>query len=128
MTLLRFLAIALFSFLLFPAANGQSGQSSDEDVQIPVDLVLMADSTSSDSTDTSLEIPNVFTPNGDGNNDYFEVETDGLSVYKFMVFTRAGTEVYQSSSPRIFWDGTNNAGVNLYGGSVLLRSGKRRGF
>lgn len=113
MTLIRFLAIAFCSLLLLPAAYGQSDQSSGAENQLLGEQVILADSTSADSTDTILEVPNVFTPNGDGIHDYFEVETDGVSVYKFMVFTRTGTQVYQSSSPRIFWDGTNNAGVDL---------------
>lgn len=113
MTLPKFSAIAFCAFLLLPSAQGQSDQSSDSDTQHKGEQIFLADSTSSDSTDTALEVPNVFTPNGDGIHDYFEVETDGVSVYKFMVFTRTGTQVYQSSSPRIFWDGTNNAGVDL---------------
>ena len=46
-------------------------------------------------------------------NDYFEVETDGETVYEFTVFTRAGIRVFHSSSPRIFWDGRSLSGEEL---------------
>lgn len=52
------------------------------------------------------ELPNVFTPGGDGYNDYFEpfpyrfVESIELTV-----FNRWGTEVFSTTDPRIKWDG-----------------------
>lgn len=52
-----------------------------------------------------LVIPNVFTPNGDHVNDYFEVTTPGDYTYNFRIFTKAGLQVYFSRSPVISWDG-----------------------
>ena len=69
-----------------------------------------------DSAGSELNIPNVFTPNGDGKNDYFEVSTDGTTVYEFSVFTRTGTRIYHSLSPRIFWDGNSLDGAELKDG------------
>jgi gliding motility-associated-like protein len=66
-----------------------------------------------DSVGDKLEVPNVFTPNGDQINDYFEVTTDGTTVYEFSVFTRTGTRIYYSHSPRIFWDGNSLDGKEL---------------
>ncbi|MGW8316108.1 MAG: T9SS type B sorting domain-containing protein, partial [Bacteroidales bacterium] len=60
-----------------------------------------------------LGIPNVFTPNGDQINDYFEVTTDGVTVYELTFFTRTGTRIYHSRSPRIFWDGRSLEGKEL---------------
>jgi len=71
------------------------------------------DTLAADSLDTELVIPNVFTPNDDEINDHFEVETDGVTVYEFTVFTRTGTRVFRSTSPRIFWDGRTNSGIPL---------------
>jgi len=59
---------------------------------------------------TAEDVPNVFTPNGDNKNDYFEVETPGDAIYDLIIFTRTGTKVYDSTSPRIFWDGRNSGG------------------
>jgi gliding motility-associated-like protein len=57
--------------------------------------------------------PNVFTPNGDGLNDIFEVSTQGDYLYKFRIFTRTGTQVHFSQSSRIVWDGRTVGGSEL---------------
>jgi gliding motility-associated-like protein len=98
---------------LLPVASGQHSESLTGFSQITAGPVTMPDSAAADSTGTQLVIPNVFTPNKDGTHDYFEVVTDGVTVYEFNVFTRTGTQVFHSSSPRIFWDGTNSAGLEL---------------
>lgn len=109
MTILRILAITFCSLLLFQTANGQLTDSTELAYQMASDHYFMADSASSDT----LTVPNVFTPNGDGNNDYIDLPTDGVTVYDFNIFTRTGTQVYHSNSPRVFWDGTNNAGLDM---------------
>ena len=113
MTLLRFLVIIYCFLLLLPAASGQDTQTLKGESQLTGEQVVVLDTASVDSIDSSLVIPNVFTPNGDGIHDYFEVNTDGVTVYDFYVFTRTGTQVFHSNSPRIFWDGTNSAGIDL---------------
>jgi len=98
---------------LFPVASGQHNETLTGVSQVTVGPVTIPDSAAVDSTSTLLVIPNVFTPNKDGTHDYFEVVTDGVTVYEFSVFTRTGTQVFHSSSPRIFWDGTNSTGLEL---------------
>lgn len=61
--------------------------------------------------DEALEIPNLFTPNGDGINEQFIVETNGETIYQLMIFTRWGAVIYKSSSNQIIWDGHTSAGV-----------------
>lgn len=61
-----------------------------------------------------LEMPNVFTPNGDGLNDHFNVVLSGtqaLAVFEAVIFNRYGAEVYRWSdwsTPESGWDGTLN--------------------
>lgn len=98
---------------MLSSANGQAGQNSAPQSQTQSDQVFQPDSTALDSSTATLIIPNVFTPNGDGIHDYFEVETNGITVYDFNIFTRTGTQIFHSNSPRIFWDGTNSAGLDL---------------
>lgn len=43
---------------------------------------------------SKLEIPNVFTPDGDGINDYFMVESTSLRTINVEVFSRSGLKVY----------------------------------
>ena len=65
---------------------------------------------------TPEDIPNFFTPNGDGVNDYFEVDTPEGKTYEFIVFTRTGTRVHVSDSPRVFWDGRTAGGQEVHEG------------
>ncbi|NNE30001.1 MAG: gliding motility-associated C-terminal domain-containing protein, partial [Saprospiraceae bacterium] len=56
--------------------------------------------------DTEFFIPNAFSPNGDGNNDFFEIFFDkGIeSIERTLIFDRWGELVFESNGP-IFWDG-----------------------
>ncbi len=54
----------------------------------------------------SYQLPNVFTPNGDGYNDYF-IPFPYVNVERaeIEIFNRWGAIVYKSSDPEILWDG-----------------------
>ncbi|WP_164111515.1 MULTISPECIES: gliding motility-associated C-terminal domain-containing protein [Sphingobacterium] len=61
-----------------------------------------------------FQIPNVFTPNGDGKNDGFVIQ--GLELFekkKLRVFNRHGFEVYQSENYRNDWNG-QGLGLGTY--------------
>lgn len=69
--------------------------------------------TSSDSLDvkvleSKLEVPNVFTPNGDGVNDEFRVAYKSLTRFNCWVYNRWGRLVFQSDDAGKGWDGTIN--------------------
>ena len=113
MTITRSIAIICLCSLLLPRLAGQEQNPSEDVVQLSESQLLRIESIAIDSVGDVLEIPNVFSPNGDQVNDYFEVTTDGVNVYEFTVFTRAGTRIYHSLSPRIFWDGNSLDGKEL---------------
>ena len=46
---------------------------------------------------SSINIPNVFTPDGDGNNEYFVVESASLRYISVQVFSKSGLRVYSFS-------------------------------
>jgi len=53
------------------------------------------------------EIPNVFTPNGDGINDWLVAKTSGLvEKVDFKLFNRNGQLIFRTDNPKIEWDGT----------------------
>jgi gliding motility-associated-like protein len=53
------------------------------------------------------EIPNVFTPNGDGFNDRLMAKTTGLvEKIEFRLYNRDGMLLFRTEDPRIDWDGT----------------------
>jgi gliding motility-associated-like protein len=116
MTIARSVAIICLCCLLFPRLVGQEGDPSANDLQLSESQLHEIEAMAIDSAGDVLDIPNVFTPNGDGTNDYFEVTTDGTTVYEFSVFTRTGTRIYHSRSPRLFWDGNSLDGEELKDG------------
>lgn len=58
--------------------------------------------------ESKLEVPNVFTPNGDGKNDEFRVAYRSLLTYSCYVYNRWGRQVFHSTDPAKGWDGTIN--------------------
>lgn len=59
----------------------------------------------------TVEVPNVFTPNGDGINDRFVIKTLSLESFKGTIYNRWGKKVYEWDSPDdLGWDGTINGG------------------
>jgi len=50
-------------------------------------------------------VPNVFTPNGDGKNDIWTFETNGLKGLKVRIYDRWGLIVYEWSGTAGGWDG-----------------------
>jgi gliding motility-associated-like protein len=55
-----------------------------------------------------LEIPNVFTPNGDGINDLFQVKYNAVKSFQANVFNRWGRLIYTWDSVSDGWDGKSN--------------------
>lgn len=53
-----------------------------------------------------LWVPTAFSPNGDGHNDRWEVQVQGLQHLQYWVFNRWGQLVFQGRSHSLAWDGT----------------------
>ena len=60
--------------------------------------------------ESKLEVPNAFTPNGDGINDVFKVKEGFESIVEFhaAVFSRSGKKMFEWTDPADGWDGTVN--------------------
>lgn len=52
-----------------------------------------------------IYIPNSFTPNGDGINDFFEVKGEDLEFVRLWVYDRWGKEVFYGANEQAAWDG-----------------------
>ncbi len=91
--------------------------------------------------DRKLYIPNAFSPNGDGENDYFNIYPGpGVSsIRTFQVFNRWGSMVYESadgysgSFDTMGWDGTFNGqkmqeGVYIYSAMIEFTDGVTQNF
>jgi gliding motility-associated-like protein len=57
-------------------------------------------------------VPNAFTPDGDGTNDYFVPVVRGIdpAKYRFVIYDRWGTRVFLSTTPGEVWTGNNDGG------------------
>jgi len=51
-------------------------------------------------------VPNSFSPNGDGNNDVFQIYGQGIKTIDLKIFNRWGELVYKSNNQFDGWDGT----------------------
>ncbi|PBQ34181.1 hypothetical protein CNR22_21210 [Sphingobacteriaceae bacterium] len=58
--------------------------------------------------DFNVFVPNVFTPNGDSDNDSFLPVLTGVKHYELSVFNRWGTRVFQTTDYTMGWDGKFN--------------------
>jgi len=67
---------------------------------------------------SKMEVPNIFTPNGDGSNDVFFLKSANLGEITALIMDRWGNKVYETSSTtgNISWDGKNLNGKDCSSG------------
>lgn len=80
----------------FVSTTDPNGCPSTDSITIIVDTV------------GSVTIPNVFTPNGDGINDEWYINVQGVEGVEIQIFDRWGQKVFESQDPNARWDGTFN--------------------
>lgn len=70
-----------------------------------------------------LRIPNVFTPNGDGTNETFDVQSVELAVrtYRILIFDRSGRQLYSGSQLAPGWNGNLESGEKAPAGVYFYR-------
>ncbi|OQP60707.1 hypothetical protein A3860_32425 [Niastella vici] len=67
-------------------------------------------------SNTGYNIPDAFTPNGDGKNDLFRVNTaDTPQSFRMMIFNRYGGKVFESRDVQTGWNGTMGSGQAMTG-------------
>ncbi len=73
---------------------------------------INCDTTSSTSSVSVLEMPNVFSPNNDGVNELFiPQKTKEITNTKIAIYNKWGEKLYESSSLLEGWDGRTKAGI-----------------
>ncbi|MEO1713906.1 MAG: gliding motility-associated C-terminal domain-containing protein, partial [Bacteroidota bacterium] len=82
-----------------------------------------------------IYVPNVFSPNGDGNNDYFTIygDIEIAEIRSFEIFSRWGDLVFSAQNipagvPSVGWDGRARSqrvpeGTYVYVAEVVLHDG-----
>lgn len=58
------------------------------------------------TVNVTANVPNAFSPNGDGNNDRIFVRGYGIGKMTWRIYNRWGVQVYVSNNPAEGWDGT----------------------
>ena len=76
------------------AENGQGNRCRDTTGAYYVNVV-----------ESRVDVPNVFTPNGDGKNDVFMALALSVEHFHGVILNRLGRKVYEWSDPKGGWDG-----------------------
>ena len=64
-----------------------------------------------------IEVPNVFTPNNDGSNDYFQLLFfGGIKTFNCTILNRWGQVIREYDNPAFMWDGKDEAGDDVVEG------------
>ena len=83
-------------------------------------IFILALSTTALYSQDFVDIPNVFTPNNDGVNDFFEIRTDGYETLKCSIYDRYGSVVYEFFGLNGWWDGRTHAGMECSSGTYFV--------
>ena len=67
----------------------------------------------------SVYIPNSFSPNGDGINDFFTVSGKEVSFFNMIIYNRFGEVVFESESLSHLWDGKDSLGSEVVSGTYI---------
>lgn len=87
--------------------------------------------------DCYIDVPNSFTPNGDGTNDYFlprQLLSEGVVGFHMSIFNRWGEKVFETTSRNgRGWDGRLNdkdqpVGVYIYMIDVIYKNGRTESY
>lgn len=88
-------------------------------VRLDTEICFTISSFQIATTDCPPWIPDGFSPNNDGVNDFFEI-SGLISIYpnhEILIYSRNGNLIFRGNNDTGFWDGTSNEGL-LYDGPV----------
>ncbi len=72
--------------------------------------VLVLSVVTMNAQSEGLELPEAFSPNGDGVNDTYVLPEEGIDILSFKVYDRWGTTVFETNETAMSWDGTDSNG------------------
>ena len=73
-------------------------------------LSIIVDGALNDCFNNHIYIPNIFSPNGDLNNDFLDVNGAGIQSFNMKIYDRWGTKAFESNSIDNDWNGTYKSG------------------
>ena len=100
---------------------------SNDPVKTNNDFIVMPqventnESSTSPDTDQELKVvlSNVFTPNGDGTNDFLFIQSEVLQDFSVVILNQANKIVYQSTDSKFSWDGKLVSGDDAPAGNYI---------
>jgi gliding motility-associated-like protein len=81
--------------------------------------VIIQDLVPTEESSLTLVLPNIFTPNGDGNNDLFTIDASAIRDFSIVILNSSGIVVYQSSDSAFSWNGTLPTGDPVKEGNFI---------
>jgi len=84
------------------ASNGIDGCNDTTSLLIYIDITPF------------IEVPNVFTPNNDGVNEYFTVNYKGYKDLNMIIFNRWGNKMFETTNLNVGWDGAGASEGTYY--------------
>jgi gliding motility-associated-like protein len=107
---LKYTATGNEEFLTIGNFSSNASTSSQSVGGVSLDSYYYIDDVSLICCDCEPEVPNIFTPNGDGINDYLEIQNmPDDAIIK--IYDRWGIKVFESNKQGNFWDGRTTSGI-----------------
>ncbi|MDB3905248.1 gliding motility-associated C-terminal domain-containing protein [Crocinitomicaceae bacterium] len=72
-----------------------------------------------EDVEENISLPNIFTPNNDGANDFFTIEMSDKLDFQIVVIDQTNTVVFQSNDKNFRWDGTMMSGEPAPSGNYV---------
>lgn len=66
---------------------------------------------------STISVPDVFTPNGDGMNDLFTVDAEGMKSFSLSIYSVNGKLVYQTDNKDFEWNAVDMSGNKVVDGT-----------
>lgn len=85
-------------------------EEGEHSIQIAIEDCIVAKNIAVTGVECKniIYFPNVFSPNGDGVNDYWQAEGSNFEALELSIFDRWGGSIFSTDTPPFRWDGSNS--------------------
>jgi gliding motility-associated-like protein len=93
-----------------PIVEQKTDSQSDSKVENSTSNQKLDSKPAPIESEVKINLPNVFTPNGDGNNDFLSISNNDLDDFSLVVLDNNGKTVFTSTETDFRWDGRLTSG------------------